>query len=344
MKIGKILKKKVILFGANYSLIYALKFLQNNQSVDIVCTEEEKREFKKKLFIKYIININKKKKIKKINITKFKKIKFISEKKELSKSYSICFLGMPQHAYDNPNINYIMQILIQKKIPMVSIMNLPPFNFITKIKWFKKIKLKQFYKKNILDKIQGNYLTHSSTEPQIRKSRNVISVNHLGKLRVARFNHAINDKILELITSKFNKIKSKDDIPLSIKLYSSFFVPLSKLPMLVCGNYRCYDGKYFYTIKEAVLKNIIHSKVIYNEVCDLLNFAGAKRNELVPFGLYVKSLKTLNNLSSVAQNVVNKKKIERIDKIIGISLAQIKKKNKFIKKINKIYDNYEKNK
>ena len=43
------MNKKIILFGANYSLIFALKFLQNDQSVDVVCTDEERKKLKKNL-------------------------------------------------------------------------------------------------------------------------------------------------------------------------------------------------------------------------------------------------------------------------------------------------------
>lgn len=102
---------KILFFGANYSLIFATKYIQSNVEVHIVCNDNEKKNY----IIKY--EFNNKKFLKIINLKKNKKIKFISKDSELGKDYLIAFLGMPAQAYDNSNTRIILKILIKKKYP-----------------------------------------------------------------------------------------------------------------------------------------------------------------------------------------------------------------------------------
>ena len=102
---------KILFFGANYSLIFAAKYMQSNIEVHIVCNDHEKKNY----LIKY--ESNNKQFLKRINLKENKKIKFISKESELDKNYLIVFLGMPAHAYDNSNIRIILKKLIKKKYP-----------------------------------------------------------------------------------------------------------------------------------------------------------------------------------------------------------------------------------
>jgi hypothetical protein len=327
---------KIIFFGSNYSLIFAAKYAQSNIKIDIVCNDYEKKN-KDKYKIKYYLDDNIT--LKTIEIKKLKNINFITESNELSSSYFIAYLGMPEFVYDEPRIKEILKILVKKKIPMISLMNLPPYQYLKKINFF--IDMKKTYNKNFLMNIPSKNLTHASTEPQIKRKKNIIFLNHAGTLRISKFSSKKNNLALNEAISSFNSI-TKNSIPLKIKIYDSLWVSLNKLPMLMTGNYRCFDGKKYYSIRKAVNNNKTLSKKIYDLVVQCLILTGAKKNNFIPFNIYLKSTKTLNQISSVARNVKNKINIERVDVLVSQILFKLKIRDKNIFRICKIYDKYQK--
>jgi len=329
---------KIIFFGASYSLIFATKYAQSDIKVDIVCSKSEKEKINK-LKIEY--SLNDKVSLRTIEIKNLKKINFITEANELSKSYLIAYLGMPAHAYDEYNVKEILKILIEKKIPMISLMNLPPYRYLEKINFFKDKKIKETYNKNFLINIPSEILTHASTEPQIKRKNNIVSLKHTGTLRLSKFNSKKNNLALNKAVALFNS-NIESSIPLKIKVYDSLFVPLNKLPMLMTGNYRCFDGKKYYSIKKVLNENIILSKKIYDLVVNCLVLAGAEKKNFFSFYTYLKSSKTLNQISSIAMNIRRKKNIERADILVQQILLKLKIKDKNIFRINKIYDKYQK--
>jgi hypothetical protein len=246
---------------------------------------------------------------------------------------------MPEFVYDEPRIKEILKILVKKKIPMISLMNLPPYQYLKKINFF--IDMKKTYNKNFLMNIPSKNLTHASTEPQIKRKKNIIFLNHAGTLRISKFSSKKNNLALNEAISSFNSI-TKNSIPLKIKIYDSLWVSLNKLPMLMTGNYRCFDGKKYYSIRKAVNNNKTLSKKIYDLVVQCLILTGAKKNNFIPFNIYLKSTKTLNQISSVARNVKNKINIERVDVLVSQILFKLKIRDKNIFRICKIYDKYQK--
>ena len=296
-------------------------------------TKKNKDKYK----IKYYSNDNTT--LKTIEIKKLKNINFITESTELSSSYLIAYLGMPEFAYDEPRIKEILKILVEKKLPMISLMNLPPYQYLKKINFF--IDLKKTYNKNFLMNIPSKNLTHASTEPQIKRKKNIIFLNHAGTLRISKFSSKKNNLALNEAISSFNSI-TKNSIPLKIRMYDSLWVSLNKLPMLMTGNYRCFDGKKYYSIRKAVNNNKTLSKKIYDLVVRCLILAGAKKKNFIPFNIYLKNIKTLNQISSVARSVKNKKNIERVDVLVRQILLKLKIRDKNIFRICKIYDKYQK--
>ena len=132
--------------------------------------------------------------------------------------------------------------------------------------------------------------------------------------------------------------KKKIRVPVNLNIYESFFVPISKWPMLITGNYRCINNSELISIKDAVYNDINQSKKIYNEVQSLCLSLGATNNDLISFENYLKVAKKLTAPSSVSRLAFSKNKnFERLDKLVEIisSLKNIK-----ITDINLINNNF----
>ena len=88
------------------------------------------------------------------------------------------------------------------------------------------------------------------------------------------------------------------EIPVTLKVHDSVFVPLAKWPMLLAGNYRCIRRDEMIPIKEAVHGNVDASRDVYRWASDLCTGLGAADADLVPFEKYAKAAEGLAKPSS----------------------------------------------
>ena len=108
-----------------------------------------------------------------------------------------------------------------------------------------------------------------------------------------------------------------EGLPVRIKQYESPWVSISKLPMLVTGNYRCFNSNQLRSIHEAIQSDIILSEVIYNQVVDILKKLGASRETIIPFRAYLKASIKLDAPSSVCRAIdKGKANVERVDRLV----------------------------
>ena len=326
----------ILIYGASYGILIASKLMLAGYDVTCVCKQKEVKLLNQKGFFVEMEGYLKKK----ISINSKNLIgKFIAiEPKEINLSkIDLIFLAMQEPQYEDANISASLKKAAIKKIPTVSVMNIPPSIYLKNFIFKNFDELKPAYRNfDLWNKFDLNFITHGSADPQIFKplqeSQNIISVRLASNFRISKFKDLNSAKILSKISKKIKNSriyfeKRKIRVPVNLNIYESFFVPISKWPMLITGNYRCINNNELISIRDAVYNDTNHSEKIYNEVQSLCLSLGAKKDDLISFESYLKVAKKLTAPSSVSRLAFSKNKnFERLDKLVEIisSLKNIK--------------------
>lgn len=313
-----------LIFGASYGSLIAAKLIEANHNVKIFCSEKE-LELIQKFNLKVTIN----------SISK-KQYKFeykLNDQFQVYSSYDfslndidIVFFAMQEHHFNSENLVKILNDISKKKIPIVSILNLLPYTYLSKFKKVKVDNIQNVYKSlKIWDKINTKFFTTTSPDPQIffpnREYDNSMIVTLPSNFKVAKFEDDKSNQILDKLSHSIRSLKH----PIQIKIYDTSFVPLAKWPMLICGNYRCVKKKDFLPICDVVNSDLLLSEKIYNQVIFLCKKIGAENDIFVPFNHYQKRSKMLTGPSSVAKALKNgSNTVERTDILISQIADQFK--------------------
>jgi hypothetical protein len=333
----------ILVLGASYGLLVASILLEKGFKCTIVCNEDEDEKLKKNGFALNIADKN-----------LFYSPQIFFENKVLSstprnfdynKKYDLCFLTIQEGQLGQNEILKLMEFIGSSKIPLISLMNIPPLSFVHKItRSIDTIFSKAYNFPDIWKEFDQHYVTHASSDPQVYKKLDTklitIVVRHLADFKISNFSLVNEVDTLKIITSSFLK---KSD-PVKFRVNNSNFFSLSKWSMLLTGNYRCFDnnGKII-SIRDAVRNDENKSSKIYNSINQLLSKMGASRADLVPFYMYLKASLFLDAPSSFARALGNGvKNLERTDKLLSIISNFYEESNLYIDEIvqfnNKLKD------
>ena len=308
----------VLILGASYGSVIAIKILAAGHNVDLLCLKNEAKLIDAEginvsipsIRKKEEINLNSKKLSGKLNAKSFSNLENID----------ICFLAMQEHQYikDTKLTNLLKQIAV-KKIPMISVMNIPPSIFLKNIKNIKIDKADEIYKSHSIWKnINLDYLSVSSPDPQAFKPKpdknNFIRVRLASNFKIAKFNDAKSNEVIEKLETDVKKLK----LPIYFNVFNNPLISLAKWPMLITGNYRCIKKDRILSIKDAIAEDLEYSKKIYNSVLEFSINLGANQKDLIIFEKYLKRSSLLDAPSSVARAISNRNKdIERFDLLLN---------------------------
>lgn len=313
---------RILIVGASYGALIAARLVEKGLDCTLVCNSEELE----------IINSNG-------LVVKFKEREFLlsgeDEKKiirgnvkstipnncDFSNLYDCCFLAIAEGQLLNSEIQKFLKKIGEKKIPTVSVMNIPPIKLITQELNIPYDLIARAYNAPMLwDFFDASLIAHASADPQIFKSitnsKSVINVRLASDFKISNFRSVEASKIIKNICNLF--VNDRNGV--AFREYDSIFVSLSKWSMLVTGNYRCLDNEgQLISIKDAVHADLNLSQDIYNSINSLLKLMGASRADLVPFHLYAKAALMLDAPSSFSRAVHSGvKSVERTDKLINI--------------------------
>lgn len=323
------MKKKILIIGANYGLLLAGMLIERGFDVDVFGKSEEIDILNEEGFS---IQWN----VKKLSFKSSENLRFI--KNYSYNNYNFAILAVQEPSLSNPSIKEIIFSISKKSLPILSVMNIPLVNFLENIIGIKNIKNSKLIYSSLDTSvlINSKLIINCNPEPQIFSSEkfNKLNIRLGGVFRCSNLDLIDNETKLELTKIIF------DGLPVKIKEYKSAWVSLSKLPMLITGNYRCIENFKLRSIYESVTQDIELSKKIYNQVVFLMKYYGAGRESIIPFKSYLKVANRLDAPSSVARSIVNgKTKVERVDKLIQ-SLSSSAGCN--LDEINKIVSNIDK--
>jgi hypothetical protein len=206
-------------------------------------------------------------------------------------------------------------------------MNIPPLPYLERVPGVSIEALKACYADAaVWEGFEPGLVTLSSPDPQAFRPpdepKNVLQVGLATNFKAARFEAEEPTAMLRGLEADIDRVRFDPgdgavEVPVKLKVHDSVFVPLSKWPMLLAGNYRCIQRDDMISIRDAVHGNPDVSREIYDWVRSLCVRLGATDEDLVPFEKYAAAAEGLRKPSSAARALFGGAlAIERVDCLV----------------------------
>ena len=247
--------------------------------------------------------------------------------------YDLVGLAMQEPQYRFADVRALMQKVADARIPCMSIMNMPPLTYLSRLPGISAGALKPCYTDaSVWDPFDPAFVTLCSPDPQAFRPPdekvNVLQVGLPTNFKAARFAADAPTAMLRdledgIEAARYEADDGMVDLPVKLKVHDSVFVPLAKWSMLLAGNYRCIRADSIRSIRETVHGDIELSRSIYDWVSALCRALGASAVDQVPFDKYANAALSLGKPSSVARAVAaGATHVERTDRLVQLIAAQ----------------------
>jgi hypothetical protein len=247
--------------------------------------------------------------------------------------FGLVVLAMQEPQYRAPEVRALLAAVAAARRPCLSIMNMPPPPYLARIPGLATAPCRASYADAAAwDALDPALLTHCSADAQASRvpgrTDTVMQVRLPTNFRAARFASDADTAMLRAIAAAVDDARLQAPegplaLPVRLKVHDSPFVPLSKWPMLVTGNYRCIEASGVRSIAAAVHLDRAESADVYEGVLELLRRLGADESDIVPFGAYAAAAESLTVPSSAARAVDSgATHIERVDRLVQAVAAQ----------------------
>ena len=241
--------------------------------------------------------------------------------------FDLVALAMQEPQFRAPGVRELLAKVAKSRVPCMSIMNMPPLPYMKRIPGIDADALRDCYTDpTVWDDFDPACLTLCSPDPQAfrppEEPVNVLQVSLPTNFKVARFDSDAHTAILadlqaDIEAVRFDPGDGAVALPVKLKLHESVFVPLAKWAMLLTGNYRCVQEHDMRPIRDAVHSDIEQSRAVYDWVRGLCVSIGAAEADLVPFEKYANAATGLAKPSSAARALAaGAPNIERVDLLV----------------------------
>jgi hypothetical protein len=328
----------VLTLGASYGSLLATKLLFGGHEITMVCLPAEVEAFNRE-GARIRLPIRGRKDPIELDSRKLPgKLSAAGPGAVDPSDYDLVVLAMQEPQYRSPGVRELLDAVARKKVPCMSIMNMPPLPYLKRIPGLATDALRSCYTDaSVWDNFEPGLLTLCSPDPQaIRppgEKINVLQVTLPTNFKAARFASDTNTAILRQMQGEIEAIRydagdGPIDLPVKLKVHDSIFVPLAKWAMLLTGNYRCVTPDRAIDIKDAVHNNLGNSRAVYDWVCGVSERMGASADDLVPFDKYAAAALDLVRPSSAARALfAGAPNIERTDRLVQTIAAQYGMRN-----------------
>ncbi len=318
---------KILIMGASYGSLLAVKLALAGHTVKLVCLPAEAELINQEGAIvrmpvkgrEGLVEIDSRKlpgKISAGGTTDFNPADF-----------DLIALAMQEPQYRSPGVRELLDAVAKSKVPCMSIMNMPPLPYLARIPGIEADACRDcFTDPTVWDSFDPALLTLCSPDPQAFRPPedkvNVLQVRLPTNFKAARFASDAHTAILRKLAADIEAVRfevdgAKIELPVKLKVHDSVFVPLAKWCMLLAGNYRCVQKDSVRPIKDAVHGDIEASRAVYNWVFKLCLSLGADEKDLVPFEKYAAAALSLGSPSSAARALAaGATNIERVDRLV----------------------------
>src|SRR5678809_1267411 len=281
------MKHNILIFGASYGSLLATKLLLGGHNVKMVCTPAEVELFNKegsrvRMPVKGrdgLVEVDSRKLPGKLSAEVPTAVKL--------SGYDLVVLGMQEPQYRSPGVRELLDAVGKAKLPLMSIMNMPPLPYLARIPGLNTESLKGAYTDaSVWASCDPQFMTLCSPDPQAfrppEEKVNVLQVRLPTNFKSARFASDKHTAILKQLEADIEAARFDGmELPVKLKVHESVFVPLAKWAMLLAGNYRCVRADAMVSIREAVHGDLAASRAVYEWVVDLCVALGAARTDMV---------------------------------------------------------------
>jgi hypothetical protein len=244
--------------------------------------------------------------------------------------FDLVILAMAEPQYAVPELASLVARIGAADCPVISMMNMVPSSYLRRLGGINVERLDHVYASAAVWKtLDPRRITAASPDAQAirldptRPGR--LTVTLASNFKIAPFAEAKDQRLLTQLCQDI--ICAQDGgvaPPMRLIPYDRLFVPLAKWPMLIAGNYRCrrVDGT-LTTIAAAVHADLAETQRIYEWVANMLLRAGAAPEDMVPFAKYATAAQSLRLPSSVARGLAaGAVAVERVDRLVAEVAAQ----------------------
>lgn len=327
----------IIIFGASYGSLLATKLALAGHNVVMICLPHEVQAFNNDGAI-VRMPVRDVEGLVEVNSKQLKgQVKACLPGDVTPSNYDLVVLAMQEPQYSAVEISDLLTRVAVAGVPCMSIMNMPPLTYLSRIPGLDIAALRPCYlSPEVWDRLDPGLMTLCSPDPQAFRPPdegvNVLQVRLPTNFKSACFADKKNTAMLkdlerDVEAARFSTPTHQNlSLPVKLKVHDSVFVPLAKWAMLMAGNYRCVQKEAMRPIQEAVHHDLKRSRGVYEWVIDLCMTLGGDASDFVPFEKYAEAARSLGSPSSAARALAaGAKNIERVDKLvqtIGKSLGK----------------------
>ena len=167
--------------------------------------------------------------------------------------FDLVVLAMQEPQYRSPGVRELLTAVADARVPCMSIMNMPPPPYLTRIPHVDASGCRDCYTDFALwDRFDPRLVTLCSPDPQAFRPPdqkvNVLQVRLPTNFKAARFDSPEHTAMLRQLSADVDAVRFDTgdgviELPVRLKVHDSVFVPLAKWSMLIAGNYRCVGSE-----------------------------------------------------------------------------------------------------
>ena len=248
--------------------------------------------------------------------------------------YDLVVLAMQEPQYAMPEVRDALRAVAQAHIPCMSIMNMPPLAYLARVPGLDTGPLRHAYTDPaVWDAFDPACMTLCSPDPQAfrppNEPPNVLQVRLATNFKTATFASSQHDAMLQQLQADIEQARfpvGEDEkaLPVKLKVHASLYVPFAKWSMLLAGNYRCVQRHSVRSIAAAVGDDATQARAVYEWTAQVCKRLGARDDDLVAFDKYAAATASLTTPSSAARALAaGATNIERVDKLVQAIAAGV---------------------
>jgi hypothetical protein len=241
--------------------------------------------------------------------------------------YDLVVLAMQEPQYREAELREALSKVARAKLPCMSIMNMPPLPYLARVPGLDIAPLRSAYSDAaVWDEFDPARVTLCSPDPQAfrppNEKPNVLQVRLATNFKTATFASQDHNAMLDVLQKDIEAARfpiGDESVPLPVKLkvHDSLHVPFAKWSMLLAGNYRCVQSHGMRSIAQAVHGEPEAARAVYEWVAQVCKALGASDEDLVPFEKYAAAASSLTAPSSAARALAaGALHIERVDRLV----------------------------
>jgi len=322
---------RVLIMGASYGSLLAVKLLAAGHSVRLVCLPAEAKAFNED-GARVRMPVKGRDALYEIDSRDLPGALSASGPADANPAdYDLVVLAMQEPQYRAAGVRELLASVAAARRPCMSIMNMPPLPYLARLPGVDLAACRPCYTDaTVWDTVDPALMTLCSPDPQAFRPPdqpvNVLQVRLPTNFKVARFAGDAHTAMLRDIAAGVEAARfgpERLELPVKLKVHESVFVPLAKWSMLLAGNYRCVQQDGMRSIHDAVHADLDASRAVYEAVGELCRRLGADTADLVPFEKYAAAARALASPSSAARALANgASNIERVDRLVQTLMRQ----------------------